>query len=96
MKMCKLFIYKLERLLKERYSHIPFEFYGSRRKKNIHFGLEKSLVSYENYANAIRDIQEFFKKQKNEEFEFVDPVLIHTVKWKFDYIIFRRKNCGTV
>ena len=42
----KLFIYKLERLMKEKYPQKKIDFYCSRRKKNIHIGLDRALFFF--------------------------------------------------
>ena len=89
----KLFIYKLERLMKEKYPQIKIDFYCSRRKKNIHIGLDRALFSFSEYSSIVKDFEQFFKKNKtDDEFEFVKPLLNHSVKWRYDYIIFRKRK----
>ena len=91
--MYRMLLRKLQDMLKEKYPHIPFEFYLLKRKNNVHFGLEKSLFCYDQYSDAINDIQDFFKRyDTNNFFLFVKPNLIRTIKWKYDYIIFRGRN----
>ena len=46
----KDFIYKLEEMLNEKYLHINFKFYVSRRRRNVHVGLKKALLSYPEHA----------------------------------------------
>ena len=59
-------------------------------------GLEKALLSYPEHKKILRDIEEFWLRNKSNDFQFVKPLtLIRTVKWKFDYIVFR-KTYGSV
>ena len=88
----RLFIYKLESLMKEKYPQIKIDFYCSCRKKNIHIGLDRALFSFSEYSSIIKDFEQFFLKNKmDHEFEFVKPLLNHSVKWSYDYIIFRKR-----
>ena len=57
----KLFIYKLERLMKEKYPQIKIDFYCSRRKKNIHIGLDRALFSFSEYSSIIKDFERVCK-----------------------------------
>ena len=41
----------------------------------------------------MKDFEQFFLKNKtDDEFEFVKPLLNHSVKWRCDYIIFRKRE----
>ena len=88
----KRYIYlinRLETILKEKYPEMTPEIYYSRRKKLVHLGLEKSIDQYPNYLMFLKDIESFFNFKN--EFEFCRLIKIaHTIKWKFDYIIFRK------
>ena len=90
----KTFIIKLEAFLKEKYPFIDASFYCSRRKKIAHLGLKKALQDYRDYMKFIKDIRIFFflTVYRNNKFEFVNPYLNNSVKWKFDYVIFRNRN----
>ena len=58
--------------------------------------LEKALLSFPEHQKIIVDIENFWLQIRNGEFELVNPPrLVKTVKWKFDYILFR-KTCTTV
>ena len=44
-------------------------------------GLEKALLSYPEHRNFLKDIEEFWQRNKNNEFEFVKPpTVVRTVK----------------
>ena len=85
----RVFINKFEKVLEYKYPHIDFCFYLSRRKRYVHMGFDKPLISYPEHTSILRDIEEFWRRNKNRKFELVRPhILVKTVRWKFDYIIF--------
>ena len=61
----KLFIYELERLMKEKYPQIKIDFYCSYRQNNIHIGLDRALFSFSEYSSIIKHFQQCFVKNKN-------------------------------
>ena len=46
--------------MNEKYLHIDSKFYCSRRKKFVHFGIQKSIQQYNNYVKFIKDIELLF------------------------------------
>ena len=76
-------------ILKEDSSE-KFDFYLSSRSKNVHMGLNCNLLSFSEHDPIISDIENIWMKRKDTRFKFVLPCLIHTTKYKFDYIILRR------
>ena len=59
--------------------------------KNIHMGLDHNLLTLHDHDEIICDIKEIWlEKKQDTNFKFVLPQLIHTTKWKFNYIIFRK------
>ena len=56
----KLFIYKLEHLMKQKYPQIKIDFYCSHRKKDIHIGLDRALFCFSEYSSIIKDFEKFF------------------------------------
>ena len=90
----KYLINKLERILNEKYPHIDVNFYCFWRKKFVHFGIERSIQQYKDYLKFIEDIELFFLRNlKNSDFElYKPPQLVNSVKWKYDYIVFRKRT----
>ena len=87
----RIFASKLERLLNGKYPHISFKFFILRRKRCFHMGLEKALLSYPEHGEILNDIERFYNGNRNSDFELVNPpILVRTVTWKFDYILFRK------
>ena len=70
------------------------KFYCSRRKQFVHFGIEISIQQYDDYLKFIEDIKLFFLRNlRNSDFELVKPPqLVNSVKWKYDYIVFRKQT----
>ena len=55
-------------------------------------GLDVPLTKIENYEKLINDIEKFSEnKKQDDKFTFCEPSLIHSTKWKFDYVIFKKK-----
>ena len=56
-------------------------------------GLNYSMLTLHEYAQIISDIEELWLMKRHDmKFKFILPQLIHTVKWKLDYIIFRKNT----
>ena len=88
----KLFLVKLEKYLSEKHPQVNFKFYISRRRRYVLMALEKSFVSYD-HKDIITDIEKFWLKHRMQEFEFLNPpLLVKTVRWKFDYLLFRKTS----
>ena len=88
----KTFLIMLSNVLKKDYPNVEVEFYLSRRSKFAHMGLDVPLTKIENYEQLISDIEKYWEnKKQDEKFVFCEPYLIHSAKWKFDYVIFKKK-----
>ena len=70
----------------------------SRRSNYIHMGLNIPLYSIKNYPDFIEEINKFLAKDLESRFELIYPLLVLTVKWKFDCITLsklkKHKNNG--
>ena len=85
---------KLERILKEEFPEIPItEVYYSRRRKHIHIAFEDRLFNFERKKDFLQEIKNFYSEYLKNDFELLNPMkVIHTIKWKFDYIVFRKRK----
>ena len=89
----KFYINRLESILKKNYPEIPIEIYYSRRRKLVHLALDKSIEQYPNYNDLLKEIERFYERYFRKNFEFCKPIrIIPTIKWKFDYVIFRKRT----
>ena len=84
----------MERIFKEKFPEIPItEVYYSRRRKHIHFAFEDRLFNYERKKEFLEEVEKFYSGHLKKEFELLSPMrIIHTIKWKFDYIVFRKRK----
>ena len=88
----KISLHILKRFLNEKYAGINFELYLSRRTENVHRGLNCSILTLHEHDQIISDIEKIWLlKRQDMKFKFVMPQLIQATKWKFDYIILRKK-----
>ena len=55
-------------------------------------GLDCLLFTLKNHSSIISEIRDFMFDELDERFTFCFPHLVPTVKWKYDYIIFKKKT----
>ena len=84
----------IERIFKEQFPEISLvEVYYSRRRNHIHFAFEDRLSNYERKKDFLEEVEKFYNTHLKNDFEFINPMkIIHTIKWKFDYIAFRKRK----
>ena len=85
-------IKRLEKDFETKFPEVNAAFYSTRRHMCVHMGLDKAIFSYSNFKQIIERINNFFDKHLAGKFETNYPQLIHSAKWKFDYIIARKKR----
>ena len=62
-----------------------------KKQKYVHMGLDKLLFTLKDNDKIIAEIKDFTYDEVDEHFTFCFPQLFNTVKWKFDYIVFKRE-----
>ena len=84
---------KMEKNLKEKFPEVPLnEIYYSRRRKHIHFAFDDRLSNLERKKEFLKEVEKLYDEFLKNDFEFLNPMrIIHTIKWKFDYIAFRKR-----
>ena len=84
---------KLEYKLKEKFPDIPLsEIYFTRRRKHIHFAFEKTIFDLKRKKEFLEEVEKFYEEYLKKDFELLKPMkVIHTIRWKFDYIAFRKR-----
>ena len=80
-------IMKLKKQFKEKFPELNTAFYISKKNMCVHMGLDKSIFSYTNFEQIIGQITKFFNENLVAKFYVNYTQLIHTTKWKYDYII---------
>ena len=83
----------MEKNLKEKFPEVPLnEIYYSRRRKHIHFAFDDRLSNLERKKEFLKEVEKLYDELLKNDFEFLNPMrIIHTIKWKFDYIAFRKR-----
>ena len=83
----------LKKHINSKFPELQAEFYVSKRKQCIHMGIDRPLFAFAN-NDQIMDKLKNFKVHRFDlsKYKTVFPTLIHTTRWKFDYIIHRRKQ----
>lgn len=89
----KTLLFRLERKLENKFSEIKFlEIYYSRRRKFIHIAFDKPINHFSCKNDLIKEIKFFYEENFRKDFFIIEPMkLINTIKWKFDYVIFRKR-----
>lgn len=84
---------KLEHKLKEKFPDIPLtDIYFTRRRKHIHFAFEKTIFDINRKREFLEEVEKFYDEYLKKDFEMLKPMrIIHTIRWKFDYIVFRKR-----
>ena len=79
--------------LSTKFPDVKVGFYLRRRSNFIHMGLNVPLYSFKNYLDFVKEIHKFLEKElDSRRFQLVEPQLVLTVKWKYNYIILRKKK----
>ena len=80
-------------ILKEKFLDVKIDFYLSKRKGFLHLGLDKSVTSLECYEELTEEIYNFFSIGLEDKFKVIcPPLLVPTVRWKYDYILLKKKK----
>ena len=87
----KKLVKQLEKHINDKFPEYEAKFSLNRRNKYIHMELDKSLFSFENYKQVLQEVESFLNEHlKNKFICLFPPKLIHSAKWKHDYIIGRK------
>ena len=65
-------------------------FYSYQRNSCIHIGLDKAIFAYSNFQDLMKEINSFLNEHIPNKFSVNFPRLIHSTKWKFDYIALKK------
>ena len=77
--------------LKKDYPDVELAFYVSRRSRYVHMGSDTPINKLKNIENILHKIQLlWYEKKTDNKFDYCEPYLIASTRWKYDYIIFRK------
>ena len=89
----KFHLNRLETILKKDFHEIKVEIYYSRRRKLVHFAFDKPIYDYSRHEDFLKEIDRFYNRYFKRDFQLIKPIrVIHTIKWKYDYVAFRKRN----
>ena len=88
------FLRLLQNHLNNKFPELRASFYVSRRNENIHMGIYIALFSLIKHDQVIDEIKNFRINGYDieEHFKFVFPLHIGCTRWKYDYIVMKRKR----
>ena len=83
----------LKNHLSTKFPDVNVGFYLIHRSNFVHLGLDVPLYSLKNYSDFVKEIHKFHSRYLDSNcFQLVEPPVVLTIKWKFDYIILREKK----
>lgn len=89
----KSYLLRLETILKRKFPGLCIDTYYSRRRNFVHFAFDRPIISYSFKEDLFKEIERYYEENFKNDFELIKPIkLINTVRWKYDYIVFR-KHC---
>ena len=91
----KLFLTQLKNAMEKTFPTLTVNFFVSRRNRYVHMGLNRPLHSIENFMEMLQFIENLWNEKKNGDELFIFcryPKIVHSVKWKYDYLLFKKKN----
>ena len=86
----KKIVIQLEKHIGLKFPHYAAKFYANRRNFYIHFGLDKSLFSFEDYNHFLEEINKYLSEHLKDFKSVYPPKLVFSTKWKHDYIIYSK------
>ena len=70
------------------------KFFTNRRNTLIHLGLDKALLSFDDFKLFLDEINKFLSERLINFAKVYPPKLVLSAKWKHDYIIYSKKING--
>ena len=88
-----LFLALLKNAMEKNFPTLTDFFFVSRRNHFVHMGLNRPLHSMENFMEVLQFIENLWNEKKNRDnlFTFCRyPKIVHSVKWMYDYLLFKK------
>ena len=99
----KLFLTQLKNVMEQTLSTLTVDFFVLCCNRNVHMGLNRPLHAIKNFMEVLQFIENLWNEKKNGDELFIFcryPEIVHSVKWKYDYLLFKKKNfrccCNTI
>ena len=81
----------MQKHIRNKFREYDAKFYSNRRNLCIHLGLDKAIFSYSSFKNLLEEVTSFLDEHILNKFSSNFPKLIHSTKWKLDYILASKK-----
>ena len=89
----RTYIRRLEKFLQQGFNKkLNISLLVSRGSKYVRLGLDIPLLSTRTSSELIATIKDFERESRDPKYSFIFPRLIHTTKFKCDYIILEKKD----
>ena len=89
----KLFLTQLKNVMEQTLSTLTVDFFVLRCNRNVHMGLNRPLHAIKNFMEVLQFIENLWNEKKNGDELFIFcryPEIMHSVKWKYDYLLFKK------
>ena len=91
----KLFLTQLKNVMEQTLLTLTVDFFVLRCNRNVHMGLNRPLHAIKNFMEVLQFIENLWNEKKNGDELFIfcrSPEIVHSVKWKYDYLLFKKKK----
>ena len=89
----KFYLNRLETILKKEFQETDVDIYYSHRRKLVHFAFDKPIYEYSRHEDFLKEVEKLYERYFRKSFKLIKPIkVIHTIKWKFDYVVFRKRD----
>ena len=88
----KKIILKLEKHIQNKFPEYEAKFYSNLRNYCIHMGLDKAIFAFSNLRELLKELTLFLDENIPNKFTDNFLRLIHSTKWKCDYIVATKNN----
>ena len=88
----KKIIFQLEVIINLKLPNYNAKFFENRRNTLIHLGLDKALLSFDDFKLFLDEINKFLSERLINFEKVYPPKLVLSAKWKHDYIIYSKKK----
>ena len=88
-------IIQLEVIINLKFPNYNAKFFTNRRNTLIHLGLDRALLSFDDFKLLLDEINKFLFEWLINFEKVYPPKLLLSAKRKHDYIIYSKKNNGS-
>ena len=90
----KKIMFQLEVIINSKLPNYNAKFCENRRNTLIHLGLDKALLSFDDFKLFLDEINKFLSERLINFEKVYPPKLVLSAKWKHNFIIYSKKIDG--